>query len=305
MRNQVLKISDIYIDDKRFLISYPLLSRKLMESIKKIGIINPPVLVRRNGNPIILCGWRRIECLKKMKIKKTLFKIFDKEDDLKAFAFSFFENVSERIFNPVEISNILNKFREFGLSDKNIIRKYLKFVDLIPNRNSFERYIRIGELPEKIKKSIAKGEFLVSNANLLMKFNHSSRLKLFTILKRFHLTASEQREVFEMIWEIMKRDEKSLDGIFSDLNLEEILKNINLKEKKKILRGRLKKLRYPIFSKKIDDFLKNLQFFTEGIRVHPSKYFESEKYRMEIEFKTWEELREKIKEVQLRIKDDR
>ncbi len=64
MKVKEIDISDIDLSNPKYLISYGNISNELFESIKSIGIINPPIIVNNDNKCCVLTGFKRFSVCK-------------------------------------------------------------------------------------------------------------------------------------------------------------------------------------------------------------------------------------------------
>src|SRR4030042_1848982 len=82
----------------------------LCESIRKVGLLNPPLVARNEkGRFDIVAGYRRILALKALGESKVLCKEVTSvlPSPLERFLVNFYENVALRKFNEIEKAMIL------------------------------------------------------------------------------------------------------------------------------------------------------------------------------------------------------
>ena len=112
-----IPLRKINIRDKRFRISYPSADEMLLSSIRKVGIIQPVVLLE--GPPFsIVTGFRRVEAAKKLGLKEVpavTVKLSEKEGLL----FAIHDNL-HRGLNIIEKAHALEKMVSMGFSESEI-----------------------------------------------------------------------------------------------------------------------------------------------------------------------------------------
>ena len=77
MQTRDVLISEIDKDNPeyRLFVSGP--DPRLESSISKLGVINPVKLLRKDSAYLVITGWKRIEALEKLNIKKVNSQVFN------------------------------------------------------------------------------------------------------------------------------------------------------------------------------------------------------------------------------------
>ena len=110
----------------------------LCRSIKKIGLIYPPLVIRGDGGKMdVVIGFRRILALKSLKCENAPMK--DISDlglsPLDLLIFNLYDNLSVRSFNNVEKGMILNRLKSH-LPGKEIRKQYMPLLGLAPREDA-------------------------------------------------------------------------------------------------------------------------------------------------------------------------
>ena len=298
-------LSDIDVDSINteftpFSFSYGFDLSNLTESIKKVGLINPPILRMQKNEFIIVIGYKRILALKKLKLEKTKgFILSEDESPLECLLMSFYDNLSVRKLNEVEKAIFLSKLSSYIKSEE-IVERYLPLIDLPKRKNIYEMYIWIESLSEKAKKLIASEAVSIKTIRLMYeKEIPLEEIDIYIdLMGKLSFSFNEQIQLVEYTNDICRKENIKLKGLLKKAGIKEIIKNPSLgkKDKAKRLMDILKKMNFPnlylaekTFKKMVDSC--NLP---DGVEIRVPFYFESG-YRMEISFKNGKELRGKLK----------
>ena len=276
---RTIEIDRIDIEDRSFCLSWRLADQRLNDSIALCGLINPPLLKSKNhGSFTIVCGFKRITSCEELGWKSvTAFVCEDQPDPLRCLFISFWDNLSHRRFNPVEKAIILQKFTAY-LDEKQMISDILPRLQLHAHTRELHRYLRIGELPDEAKKSLAEENLTVDTALLLLEFDPSARIPLLQFILGLRLTASRQKEVMDLIFEICRREAVIPQDIIMDQAVIEInsRKELSQPQKSFFIHHWLRKRRYPRLCEREENFaawLKELHL-ESNITIQPPPYFE-------------------------------
>ncbi len=98
-------------DDATFRLSYGFDLEPLKESIRRIGLINPPLLRKRpDGRYQIVSGYRRFSASRELGIYSMHCRMVPPEtSDEACLLLSLYDNSAHREFNPIEKSLALNR----------------------------------------------------------------------------------------------------------------------------------------------------------------------------------------------------
>jgi ParB family chromosome partitioning protein len=292
----------IDINDKRFQITPFFSVDPLIPSIKRTGLLNPPVLTKREGKYIIVSGWRRIFACRELSIPFIPVFIMLETKDLEAFKVPVFENLSIRDYTQIERAAIVRKLHGFGESPENIIQRYLPLLKAAPRREVMEAYIKIDQLSEEIKETAHNKKWPFGTLEIMTEWTEKERQSLFPLVNE--LSLNKQKELIENIFEISRKQGVSVQNILSSGEFIKVQKDDSLspvqKTEKIYLLARTQ--RYPSLSKwkeALKKISKDMNL-PEEIAVIPSKFFEDEVISIRLDVKNKEELEkyvDKLKEL--------
>lgn len=165
------------------------------------------------------------------------------------------------------------------------IKKNFK-LHIIPDFvDKYERYLTLLNLEDPVTRFMEDGLIFPEIALLLLNFERKDAF--LKILENFKLTFSEQKEVFNYLKDSNK-----------EIEFEKI------KTKEELLKYIRKKI-YPDYSENLENFkrLKNKLSLPKKILLKETPFFEKKDLKLEITFKTFDELLRKIDELNKNLKD--
>lgn len=298
MKYTEISIKDILLSGKGFddyLVSFPLANPSVAASVRKIGIINPPVLAAAaKGKYKIVCGYKKIAAAKKLGKKKITAKVFDRGElnDKTALLTAITENAVSRGLNAVEISLAIHKLQKLSVP---IDETILKLLD-IPIHLVLE-YAGLRQLETNIKEAVVEGILTPAHAFLLAKLGRDDRKTLGGLLVRgIRANINETKEIVQYLDDLkIIFSKRKMSDVLALEGLKKILANDELNPREKVdrLRDALKRLRYPLISEKEDGFRQKLKDagLPNNVLVSHAKYFEGNELKIECKFKTAEELK--------------
>jgi ParB-like chromosome segregation protein Spo0J len=281
--------------DRSFCLSWVLADQMLTESIAAYGLINPPLLFGNTPDPYkIVCGFKRIISCKKLGWKAVPATIVEGQPDaLQCLYISFWDNLPHRQFNLVEKALIVRKFSAY-LDEKQLLSKILPRLQLHAHHRELKRYLRIEELPNEAKEALARKALTVEAALLLLEFDAQSQVPLLHFILGLRLSASRQRELMELIFEICRRESMNPLEIIS----QEAVAGINNREelsqpqKSFLICQWLRKKRYPRMSEAESSFAAWLRglHLESNISIQPPPYFEGKARSIRFTVASYEEM---------------
>jgi len=295
-----LSTKEIYLKDERFRISYYFSLEKMIDSLKKIGLIHPPLVTYRQGRAILVSGWKRVLACLKLSLASIPVEVSQVEDDLQNFFMAFYENLATRNFSLVEKAEIIHKLKEFGLEKNHIIKDYLPLLDIPSSSFCYEGYLALAQFKPEEKELIHEKNILFSSLQKLSAFKPESRKLILPFL--LSLGQNKQKEVLENLQEISQRENIPVEEFLMTEEIQDILSSEKLPPLQKAdnFRLLLRKRRYPLLSfwrESFDSSLKKMRWPKE-IGIKHSPFFEDENISVTFNFKNKEELEENLMKLQ-------
>jgi ParB family chromosome partitioning protein len=297
----LVDINEIVSGSGPFCMSFGFDLAPLIRSIKRVGLINNPLLVEKDRHGFdIVAGFRRILALKSLGWKVIPCRILSgaSMSPLECLLLGLHENLCIRNFNDVEKGMILKRLSL--LVDKDdILDHYMPLINLPSHEPVLSLYLRVeNELEDEIKTSLCVNKLSLHAAKLLLGLEQDERCGIVNLLEELIFNVNQQKQLIGYLEDIKQlRDVKILD-ILEDQAIRIIRYDNNLNNPQKV-NAILKVLRAKIFprlNESEESFKKILSRLNlpEGVKVVPSPYFESPDYQMVVQFRDGTELQEKI-----------
>ena len=124
------------LDDHRFRVGNSALPDRLVRSIRRIGLVHPPVVVRRRNRWVLLSGWRRIQACRALGLASIPVSVLSEPDDGRALLFAVEENAAARELSLLEKADILRKLRAWKFSGARLRKRILPLRDSPDSRPS-------------------------------------------------------------------------------------------------------------------------------------------------------------------------
>ncbi len=299
------------VDHDRYLFNYRQDSNALMSSIKEVGLINP-VILKKNQDAdetySIICGYQRIKVCQESGYESIEAKVVDDFTDEGLLLLSFHDNLSSRGFNEIEKAIVLKKFLETGYSYDRLMSEIAPLLGVPPNKNIIVKHIDILALDTEIKKSVAVDELEPKKAFLLITLDGVERDIVWRVL--FRESSINVNEAKETIRNLLDLKQIKQVGMVELLSSKEISLIISDNKSNKRQRGEricrlIKTMRYPVISKKEDEFDNSCRELglDNDVRVNHSRYFEGDEIRITIRASNEEKLKANIEKLHSNLKN--
>lgn len=291
-----VKLDQIESKDETYRITTDENTDVLVESIKHIGIVNPPLLIKDNSNYTIVCGFRRISACRRLGWSSMAARILHvKTKKLECAKYAIVDNAFQRPLNLVEISRSVNLLYGF-LHETNHLGVEMAALGLPGNRSLIQKIKKICHLPMSLQNSILSNTLSLSMALELGSLEKETGKGFAELFANLKLSLSKQREILTLVKEIAHRDDASLLEVLNDNALQNILNNNHFDRNQKAskIRKYLKQRRFPIITKAeqaFDTHLKALNL-KAGAQLIPPENFESTQYTLRFSFSSYDELQD-------------
>ncbi len=283
-----------------FCMSYGFDNTDLEQSVKNVGIINNPYIMRNNNEIEIVTGYRRILALKRLEFKEV--ECLDLTDSgmnqLEIIRFALHDNLFTRELNLVEKSMILNRLNKIDKNDE--IKKEI-ILSLKINFKDYTTILWIDKLDESIKDSIARGNINIKALERLIHLTYDDTKLLIDWINKLNLNYNYQVQFIDIIIDICRIEKISLSHLLDDDYFKKLCKDSekNIPQKSKEFMEYLKARRNPhlIACQKLFEKRVNKLKLPKNIKINHPGNFESEGYKLEIDFKKGVELKKDLMEL--------
>lgn len=272
----------------------------LCESIRKVGLLNPPLVARNEkGSFDIVAGYRRILALKFQGEPKVLCKEVTSvlPSPLERFLVNFYENVATRKFNDIEKAMILERLRGY-VQKEEILASFMPLLSLPSHEGTLEFYLKLVNLEESVQNAITQEEMSMKAAKALLELDRGSQQVLFRWIGVLKFNFNQQMKFLEHIRDIGMREHMTIPEVLCEASLLKILENsrLNNPQKAKAILDTLRIRRHPRLSmaqQMVENKISSISL-PSGAAIHYDPYFEDPNYRLEISFKDGKDLRKSI-----------
>jgi len=267
-----LDVSLVDIENKFFKFTKSNSNEDLIKSIELFGILEKPILLKKNDNYLILSGFSRIKILKELNIDSFDAIVFEKID-----VNAFLEIAHMEIFNDkvtpagkLKILVILQDFFKYDFENNfKLLRNSLVIPDeFLKNSQLLNNFF---SLPLSLIEYFDKREinFKLIRTILNLKKESLDLISFWTRSAKFKNNIL--KNIVDMISDIERRDE-SLPPIEVDFSIENF---------DKIIYDKIYKIRYPQFSQMKSELISKISTLEKnGLKIKFPEYFEGNKFEI-------------------------
>ncbi|MFO7971038.1 MAG: ParB N-terminal domain-containing protein [Desulfobacterales bacterium] len=294
---KIAKLSLIDSKDDSFRITTQITVDHLMDSIHHVGMLNLPLLVKKETGYKIVSGFRRIEACRQLNRDDVEVRILKSDTKrLECVTYAITDNSLQRPLNLIEQSRSINLLCPF-FNDIRILGKELSAMGLPANPSIVKKIKELCYLPESVQNGILSNTISLAMALELGKLERDvgeGFAKLFETLK---LSLNKQKEILTLVKEISLREDIPILKVIKTDRVQQILTNENLDRNQKIRKVRiyLKQRRFPVITAAENEFknqLKKLELGS-GTKLIPPDNFEGSTYTLKLFFRNLNELKDR------------
>lgn len=232
--------SDINLADRRFVFSFPQRKDLLIESIRELGLIVPPILYSTGHELIVISGEGRIQACVELSVQRIPVLVINEQMDERLLLLISLESNLFRGLNLVEKALFLERAKKFFAGEE--LLRFLPKIGLSPSKHWLFLLEKVLSLEEPFLIRLAEDKLNPKVVEFLVELSQSERFEFLDILEKIHLSYSEQREVLEILLDHRRNTSGSE---FIPEYLKSILHIGDKNERKRQFFDALRGLRYP------------------------------------------------------------
>lgn len=263
-----INISDIDISNPKFIVPYKQISPELVNSIKDIGIINPPIVIKNDKEYLILTGFKRISISEELGLNTVFCRVVSKNEiSFDQCIKIIYEDNKDR-YTDIEIGELCRKHIDNG----NDVKQFLKLIDYPTTEKNIQRFTYLSNIDSRIRNYYLDEKLNPEQCFFLSQIDTEDALLLLNkVIIPLRFNTNETREFLSELKDIYIRDDKPISQIVENVinTQEEITKNG--------IRLQIKKLRSPRLvevEKEYNEIVKSLKL-PKGVLISYSPYFEN------------------------------
>ncbi|MBL7195346.1 MAG: ParB N-terminal domain-containing protein [Desulfobacterales bacterium] len=279
----------------------------LINSINKVGLINPPLLIAKGSAFTIICGFCRIEACRYLGWAALEVKILGSDTSrLQCAKIAIADNTMQRQLNLIEKSKALSMLSSF-YKDSISLSKAASELGLPDNPALIKKIKNICRLPLSVQDCILSNTIPLSIAVELGMLEQDAAILLVNLFHEFKLSLNKQKEIIILIKEIAFRENISIMEALRKCDFPDILnrEDLDRTQKTQKIRAYLKQRRFPEITRAKREFENNVKELKlgKGIKLIPPADFEGSNYMLNLRFNSIKELQERAVKLNNIVKD--
>ncbi|NQT68731.1 MAG: ParB/RepB/Spo0J family partition protein, partial [Desulfobacteraceae bacterium] len=230
---ETVKLTNIDCTDNTYRITTETNIDDLTASIKKIGLLNPPLLLENNSEYMIVCGFRRIEACRGLGWSQVEARILDpgtQKADCAGIAVT--DNALQRPLNLIEQSRSLALISGF-IKDDIMLAQELSILRLPENQSVINKIEKICHLSRPIQRAILSDIISLAMALELGKLAPDVGAGFVELFENLKLSLNKQREIVTFVQEIALREDIAILEVINDDRLQAILNQTDFDKNQK------------------------------------------------------------------------
>jgi ParB family chromosome partitioning protein len=284
-----IEINQIDLNDITFKITTDISTDDLIESIKNVGLISPPILrYTADKRYIVVSGFRRVGACRSLGWQHIDARVVSEtQSDLNPLKLAIADNCLNRQLNVIEQSVSISKLSVFFPDDISLSRESQK-IGLNVNPKLLKKLRKINSVDNDLKEKISAGIIPFSIGLELSEMDQSEAIAISKIIEQLHLTLNHQKEIIRLAQEGARLNNVPILDVIKDCNVTDVINDPELDRNQKIKRIRryLKQIRYPEIVRFETNYLTCLQRMKlpESIQLNPPADFEGNNFSMVLHF---------------------
>ena len=293
----------ISVHDIRFRITTLAVSEALLTSIRQVGLINPPVLLKAREYFEIVSGFNRVAACRKLGMLEIRARILDSNTSLARCAqIAIADNTSQRSLNLMEQARSLELLASCYQTQEQLLGT-ARSLGLAINAEMAGKLRKLADMNDSLKTGVAEGAVALPVALQLQAMNDNILCdELTALLVELCLSLNRQREILDWAVSICRRDNLSAAELLLSGNVLKIRQDAELdrRQKGQLIRDELRRRRYPEIVRHEESFALRLRrlHLPRGTRLIPPQHFESPVYTLNLDFQDRREFSERLEELQ-------
>lgn len=277
--------------------------KKLLDSISRVGILSPPILIPRGPQSYqLVTGWGRLTAWQTRHGDKPLLSLVlagnTREEDCLVIALE--DILRKRPASAVEVALFFQKIGRH-LDNLRIAERFLPLLGLPVKTETIDRYLSLLNLEVPIIRAVQNDQLNERLAFELARLSIRDRLAVFDVVESLHLSVSNQKKFFAGVTELAQRRKTSLLNVLTDSQPLEILNHptANVPQQTAMLMNWLDRQRFPLLHEAetaFKEFRKDLHLPAEMTLEHVLS-FERDTLTLSISFADADRLRDCLPQI--------
>ena len=267
----------------------------LLQSIRELGITHPVLLATEGEQYQVVSGHRRVECAGLLDLARVpAFVLADAPAPADRIKQNLLENRAHRSYGDIEKGGIIHQLKIAQVPEADIIKHYLPLLDLERSKKLFSDLSQCATFTENLKLLLHGLNLPLRVFATLFRWDEADRAAAETLLDTLRPGVNKCRELLELTDETAVKENTSPHEILNRPEIQTPLKEANrpVSEKYDAVHQQLRLWRYPILTdlqKQVYRAIDQLRL-DDKTKLRTPENFESDQFKIELRFKTRQEL---------------
>jgi ParB family chromosome partitioning protein len=266
----------------------------LAASIDALGLLVPPLLLRRHAAAVVVSGFRRVAACRLIGWRGLPARILAAGASEYACALrAVGENALSRGLNLIETSRALRLLEAAASPGDRPLADALKLGLACPPAAA-PKLRGLCRLPDELQQGILEETISLSMALMLAELEAADALALTRLFRQLRIGLNRQREMLSLVREIAAREDRRVHEVLCEPGVSGPLaaKDLDAGRKAAQLRAWLRRRRFPEIARAEENFRRQQERLRlgEGMRLTPPRDFEGTSYDLTLSFQSIEAL---------------
>jgi ParB family chromosome partitioning protein len=289
-----IKLDQIDLDDRTYLVPCHDDLQPLVQSIRTVGMINPPLVQPRPDRrfrPVL--GRRRLRAASQIGIDSVrAIAIAPEVAECEAYALAFWDNIAQRPLDKAATAYVV--MRLLQLFPREVAaREFFPALGIPAMGPKIDRLQAIGSLEDNVLERLALGRINEKTAALLALVKPEERQRLVKLAQDLELNANKTEEVLSELFDLSVHTGRGIETLLEAKEARRILENHDLPvpERATQFRALLHQWKFPELAEREAEFHRRFSRLADasGVSIRPSPGFEDERCSIQVDVDSWEE----------------
>jgi ParB-like chromosome segregation protein Spo0J len=301
---QEIPLSVLDLEDRTFVFSPPGDLTCLEDSLKEVGLLNPPWVRALKGDRFqVVSGFKRLLAAAQLGWEQVAVRVLPVETpEAHCLLVHLHDNAFSRAFGPLEQALLASRLL-VHYDRQTLVQKFLPCLGQAPSFAILDRLLALASLEEPLKQLAARGRLALPAAALLAAWDPADRQALAPYLEKLPLSQSKQEELLQGLELLARREGVRPGAILSRGDFARYLQEDGGTPQARAAKMRLllQRLVSPRFSAALEAFQAGLQRLGlqhhPRLRLQPPPALEGPDFHLEIRFQDAAELQKLLDEL--------
>lgn len=295
---EAVPVADIDIDDATFQITTDTDIHALKESIRRVGLLSPPLLVPIRRRFRIIAGFRRVRASRTLGLDRIDARVYPASTPVSAQTLlAISDNCFRRPLNLIETSRSLGLLID-AFPDETELSDAAAHLRLPARRQAMAKLLPLAEMPSHIQSGVISGAISLVSALELTEMPPDTARGLSELFSSLPFSVSKQREILMLLKEISIRDRIPIPDILGEDLIARALAESDKdgNQRANAVRRYLRTRRFPKLVEaeaRYEEMIRALNL-PQGTGISPPPHFESGTHTLTLRFSSGEELKHRL-----------